>query len=679
MTSPFHLRRWAPAGAALAFVLVVSSCGKSTPATQAAQYISRGQSRMAKKDYERAALEFRNAARLLPDSAEPPYQLALAYFDSGDYRPGIAFLLHAAELEPHHTGAQLKLEELRAGEGPGDVGADLLDIANKRLKTILDAQQTDPNAPHTPLPDLERAFKRNPRNPEIQSHLVTAYMREKRFPDAERTLDSILKTNEGRRSSKSRIEFLKQVVVNFFDPTTDAIGKDSADDNDSAAAQERQDKQEEEKRQNRADAQALMMRGQLFLATVRAKEAEQDLIRALSLDSHEALPHYLLSKVHQVHGAEFARRQELTEAVELEEDWLQARLELAEARTNGGGADAALDLLDRAPQSQQNDVGLIAARNWALLALDERAALRKSLDRGMAIQKTPDFLLQEAYLRLRTNDPAGARKSLELALQSDPPDLRAVDALAESYWREKNPALALVTMHGYVSRYPKSAGLQYLLGTWLVRLNRPEEAKEAFHAALQARPGFLAALEKLADLDVREGKLDSARQTIGLIDSSPGGHTSAELALGVLEERPGGDAQSAIAHYRKVLQESPENVVALNNLAYHLSGDPSHAEEALTLALRLKKLAPNSASVDDTLGWAYYNSGSYDLAVRYLQAAASKQNKPGREYRLAMAYFKAGSRERSHAVLRDAMKLDPVAPEASAALELIDGTKGSGK
>jgi tetratricopeptide (TPR) repeat protein len=634
---------------------------------------------MAKKDYERAVLEFRNAAQVLPNSAEPPYQSALAYFDSGDYRRGIAFLLHAAELDPHHTGAQLKLEELRAGEGPGDLGADLLEIADRRLKTILDAQPGDPNASHTPLADLERAFKRNPRNPDIQSHLVGAYMREKRFPEAERTLDSILRLNEGRRTSRSRIAFIMQVVTNFFDPTTDAIGKENVEEDDSAAAQGREEKQEDEKRQNRADAQVLVMRGQLFLATVRAREAEQDLIRALSLDPHEALPHYLLSKVHQVHGAEFTRRQELTEAVELEEGWLQARLELAAARTESGAADAALDLLDRAPQSQQNDVGLIAARNWALLALDDRIALRKSLERGMAIQKMREFLLQEGYLRLRMNDPTNARKSLELALQSDPPDLRSVDALAESYWREKNPTLALVTMHGYVSRYPRSAGLQYLLGTWLLRLNRPEEAKAAFQAAIQARPGFLAALEKLADLDIRQGNLDSARQTIGLIASSPGGHSSAELALGVIEERRGGDPQSAIAHYRKVLQESPDNAVALNNLAYHLAGDPSHANEALDLALRLKKLAPNSASVDDTLGWAYYNNGSYDLAVHYLQAALSKQTKPSREYRLAMAFFKAGSREKSRAALRDAMKQDPAAPEAATARQLIDGSSSTGK
>ena len=296
----------------------------------------------------------------------------------------------------------------------------------------------------------------------------------------------------------------------------------------------------------------------------------------------------------------------------------------------------------------------------------------------MAVQKTPEFLLQEGYLRLRMKDPAGARASLELALQSGPPDVRAVDALAETYWREKKPTLALATMQGFASRYPKSAGLQYLLGTWLVRLDRREDAKTAFRAAVQARPGFLAALERLAHLDISDGRLDSARETIDSIAAAPGGGSTAELALAVMEERPGGNQNAAIAHYRKVLEESPDNITALNNLAYHLAADPSHADEALKLALQLKKLAPNRAPVDDTLGWAYYNTGAYELAAIYLQSALSQQNKASRVYRLAMAYFKAGARERAHAALRDAMRLDPSAPEAPAAEQLINGPNKSG-
>jgi tetratricopeptide (TPR) repeat protein len=230
-------------------------------------------------------------------------------------------------------------------------------------------------------------------------------------------------------------------------------------------------------------------------------------------------------------------------------------------------------------------------------------------------------------------------------------------------------------MRDYVARHPKSAALQYLLGTWLTRLNQPEDARSAFNAAAQAKPGFLEAIEGLADLDIAEGKTDSARKNMALIAAAPGGRATAELALGVLEERLGGNQEAAIAHYRKALAAEPDNVTALNNLAYHLAGDKNHADEALSFAQRVKKLDPDSPYVDDTIGWAYYNNGSYELAVRYLETAVARQPNPGRKYHLAMAYFKAGSAGKARVMLRDALTMDSKVPEASAAVQLISQAK----
>ena len=71
-----------------------------------------GAALLAKKDYGRAALEFRNAVKVMPKDAEPYYQLGLTYLASGNARNGVAALRHATELNPKHAGAQLKLAEL---------------------------------------------------------------------------------------------------------------------------------------------------------------------------------------------------------------------------------------------------------------------------------------------------------------------------------------------------------------------------------------------------------------------------------------------------------------------------------------------------------------------------------------------------------------------------------------
>jgi tetratricopeptide (TPR) repeat protein len=642
---------------------------------------------MDKKDYARAALEFKNAARLAPHDAEPPYWLGLASLDSGDYRSGVALLLRAIELDPRHTGAQLKIAELSSGASPEEFGGTVLELAERRLSSILAAWggQTDDAAggDGTQTKDLEQLAARNPRDHAIRSRLFRAYMLERRFPEAERLIDSALAQNQAQRKRAERIDSLKNFLISFWKrfvnepPAGEDDGQspdaDKQTDDTGDVLQVETTADLEKQHQIEEDAVALRQRAHLYLVTARAKEAEQDLLQSLHLNPRDGLAHYLMSRVHQVHGAEHARREELARALESDPDWLAVRLDLARMRTESGEARAALSLLEQAPKPQHSVLAFIAERNRALLALGDWQALRQSLVQGLTVAKTPGFLLQQGLLYLHTHDPAGARKYLDMALELDPQNLVAINTRSESYLAQNRPDLALSSMREHVQRHPDSAGLQYMLGVWLLRLNHPDEAKAAFQAVLHAYPGFLPALERLLDLDIAARDNGAASQTIASIATAPGGSEPAELARGVMEERPGGNVDSAIAHYRSVLNIDPDNIVALNNLAYHLAGDNNHADEALSLALRVKKLEPANASVDDTIGWAYYNKGSYSLALGHFQTAVAKQPNARREYHLAMAYLKTGTADKARATLREALKMDSKAPEAPIARELIEG------
>jgi tetratricopeptide (TPR) repeat protein len=684
-TLPAHPRRLALAGGVcLVLISVLTACAR-TPSAQAAKFVAKGQKRIAEKDYQRAALEFRNAISLVPKDAEPLYQLALAHLYSGDYDSGVQELRQVLELDPKHTGAHLKLVELRAGAEPGESGANIQEIAHRRLQAILDspdaaASQTSASqtsASQASIDELERDFQHRPTDAQLQNHLLRGYILAGRFPDAERSVQKILAINQSHRKRAQRVSLLKKLAIDIFtspepDPEADKKAQcepDSASEDPECSSTEKKDANDLD---GSSDVMPLVMRAQVYLATVRAKEAEQDLIQALARNSHNVLAHYLLSKVHQVHGAENARRHELSQAVDFAPNWLRPRLELAHSLTEDGQPAAAIEILEDMPREQQSDLAVITEFNWALLALDDRIGLRRSLNR-VVDQKNPDILIQEGILRLRVRDMVGARRFFQLALQIKPEDIRAADAVAQSYFSENKPDLALGAVRDYASRYPKSGGLQYLLGTWLVRLNYPGEARTAFDAAINAAPGFLAALEKRADLDIASGNPDAALQAIASIAAAPGGESSAELALGMIEERTGGNRESAIAHYRKALNADPDNIVALNNLAFHLAAAGNRSDEALTLALRARKLDPSNASVNDTLGWAYYNTGAYQLAVRYLQEAVAQEVKAGRKYRLAMALYKTGEREKARASLRDALKIDASAPEAAVASQLING------
>ena len=177
----------------------------------------------------------------------------------------------------------------------------------------------------------------------------------------------------------------------------------------------------------------------------------------------------------------------------------------------------------QAPDAQKRLPTWIVQNNWALFATGDQSALRKGIDEGLAIQKEPDLLLQDAYLRLQTKDFTGARKSLDAMLQANPQDSRAIDTLARSYLLEKKSEAAMALVRTSAAKYPKSAQLQFLLGRWLEGMKQPVEARKAYTAALDVDPAFLSATSRLANLDIAEGKLDSARSRLASIAATPMG------------------------------------------------------------------------------------------------------------------------------------------------------------
>ncbi len=90
---------------------------------------------MARKDYNRAVLEFKNAAQALPKEAEPVYRLGLAYLAIGNLNQAVAALFRATQLDPQHVGARVKVSELMARSGD----ARLIREGEKRSRELFES------------------------------------------------------------------------------------------------------------------------------------------------------------------------------------------------------------------------------------------------------------------------------------------------------------------------------------------------------------------------------------------------------------------------------------------------------------------------------------------------------------------------------------------------------------
>ena len=86
-------------------------------------------------------------------------------------------------------------------------------------------------------------------------------------------------------------------------------------------------------------------------------------------------------------------------------------------------------------------------------------------------------------------------------------------------------------------------------------------------------------------------------------------------SLAMLLQATGRHAESAEL-YKRILAIRPDNVIAINNLAWILCEQQGKHQQALQLAMRGLDIAPNYVDLVDTCGVAHYRLRQYDQAVQ---------------------------------------------------------------
>ena len=78
--------------------------------------------------------------------------------------------------------------------------------------------------------------------------------------------------------------------------------------------------------------------------------------------------------------------------------------------------------------------------------------------------------------------------------------------------------------------------------------------------------------------------------------------------------------------FKKVLASDPEHASALNYLGYMLADQNKKLDEALGYIKKAVDLDPANGAYLDSLGWAYFRLGKYELAEENLLKASQKIN-----------------------------------------------------
>ena len=182
-------------------------------------------------------------SRLMPQDAEPYYQLGLTYLATGSSANGIAALVRATELNPKHARAQLKLAELMTTSQKQDVLRD----AVGRLESILTA---------------------TPDNLEATDALAMAEWRLGNIDDASKRLEDALQRFPASLRSSIHLAKLKL-------SQNDVTGAEEVLKKAAASAPK--------------SPEAALALGELYLVAKQPDHAEAEFRRALALDARNGV------------------------------------------------------------------------------------------------------------------------------------------------------------------------------------------------------------------------------------------------------------------------------------------------------------------------------------------------------------------------------------------------------
>ena len=362
----------------------------------------------------------------------------------------------------------------------------------------------------------------------------------------------------------------------------------------------------------------------------------------------------------------------LQRAVTANPQSVAARLALIGFHLRVQDSKAALFAAQDAAATLRTEPRIIGALAQAQEAAGETNQAIETWNRLAALEPRSTVpLVRLAALFARQKDYAKTVDSLRRAQKLAPgdPAITRDLVLAQLLWGK--PDDALKEAKSLQTTMPKLAAGFALEGDVHAATQQWPQAERAYRDALKVEPASDALAIKLHTTLNRAGKAAEAEAMAKkwLAEHPKDAGFRIYLAERALADK---NLRSAVTHYQAVVALQPDNVVALNNLAWSAGqlGDP----KAIGYAERAVRLAPNSAAALDTLGTLLVSKGDASKGLEYLTKAAELAPKR-HDIRLnyAKALAKAG---RSDDARKELVALQAVADEFPGKSEIPALLKG---
>lgn len=423
--------------------------------------------------------------------------------------------------------------------------------------------------------------------------------------------------------------------------------------------------------------QGLLLKAGLAIEAGQLDQAIADLRTILRDSPESARALLLLARAHQQTGAVELAQENYLKAYQVgrgDPQFAMAYAEFLLRRGQAARAEMVADaLLQQAPGHVDALKLLAQARidqgNWngaqaVAEQLQQQAGQRQSAEqiRGAVFAARKDYSASIAAFR-RAHDSA-------------PSAVQPMVALVRSYLLAGKPEEASAFLDSVLKASPANATALLLQGELHALRGEQAQAAERFRQLIALQPKQATGYVNLASLHLRANEQAEAAQVIALgLTQLPGDFELRMAEAGRLEL--GGQHEAAITAYEALLEQQPNALLVVNNLASLLSEqrqDQASLQRAYALAQRLRH-SP-LAHFRDTLGWAAHRLGKTEESTALLEKVVeqSPDNATFR-YHLAMSLLAADKKPEARRELESALALSqgegPEARRAQAALNTL--------
>lgn len=415
------------------------------------------------------------------------------------------------------------------------------------------------------------------------------------------------------------------------------------------------------RKQEPSDETAQAVEASLLLRSGKPEKVKEALSQFQGLvkkNPENAIWRFNLGRALAARGDAAGAKREFLEAAQRKPDFVPPRLALAQQSQAEGDYHSALryanDILAIDPGLP--DVRLLRAVSLVSGGNDTQA--RNELTKLEQIFPN-EVQLQLAVLDLKQKKFKEAEDSFRKFLQKDPGNPRAISGLVETEAAQNQLDKALQLLRQELDKSPSSERLRLLLADVEVAVGKLDPAIEQYQRLLAMQPRSAQYHLSLGRAYQLRGDVSKAntelREASRLEPKDP--LPPALLAHSMIAA---GQTREAMNSLRHALELRPENPALMNDLAYLIVESGGSLDEALVLAQKAVRAAPEEPEMADTLGWIYFKKNMNESALQVLRALVGKfPEKPNFRYHFGMALLHAGDKVAAKREFKEALSMNP--------------------